>query len=94
MKQWLLIPFILIILMGCSGNQNGKPGALFEKYNIGESVYICGCPMMCCNSISRSPRGRCACNMPLRQGIVSRIQNGRLYVNVSGREKVFFVAKQ
>ncbi|MGE5855467.1 MAG: hypothetical protein ACM34C_02795 [Syntrophaceae bacterium] len=90
MKGRILL-FALIVLLGCSAGHNEKTKAVPETFEIGESVYVCGCPMMCCNSISRSPGGRCTCNVPLKQGTISRIQGGIAFVKVSGREKPVFI---
>jgi hypothetical protein len=94
LKKGMIVLFALIILLGCTPGRNESPKAIQEKFEIGETVYVCGCPMMCCNSISKNPNGRCACNFPLRQGTVARIQNGKLYVNVSGRQKTFFITSR
>jgi hypothetical protein len=80
------------LLIGCSpSRQDEKPPASSEEYQTGETVYVCGCPMMCCNSISRNPDGRCICNMPLRKGTVSKIQDHIVIVTVFGREKVIYL---
>ncbi len=91
MKKGIFILSAMIILLGCSAGRSENQNIAVEKYEIGESVYVCGCPMMCCNSISKAPKGRCSCNFPLKQGKVSRVQRGIVYVHVSGLEKPFFV---
>jgi len=79
-------------IMGCNpSSQDEIPPSSAEQFQIGETVYVCGCPMMCCNSISRNPGGRCLCNMPLRKAIVSKIQDHILIVTVFGREKVIYL---
>jgi len=83
---------VAMLLIGCSpSRQDGKQPSISDGYQIGETVYVCGCPMMCCNSLSREPGGWCLCNMPLRKGIVSKIQDHILIVKVSGREKIIFL---
>jgi len=79
-------------LLGCSAQHDTEPKVVLSELRTGESVYVCGCPMMCCNVVSRGP-GRCTCNVPLKRGAVSRIRNGKIYVSVSGREKVFSLPK-
>lgn len=93
MKKRMIILLAILALLGCAVEKNDKPKVVLSDLKIGESVYVCGCPMMCCNSISRSP-GRCICNVPLKPGTVARIKNGKVYVAVSGREKVFFIGKR
>jgi len=94
MKKGMIVLFALIVLLGCSSGRNENPKAVLETYEVGDTVYVCGCPMMCCNAISKTPGGRCPCNFPLRQGTVKKIQDGKVYVNVSGREKRFLMTSR
>lgn len=95
MKRGIPILIALLLLLGCSGGRNDIPKTALDEFKVGESAYVCGCPMMCCNSISRSPGGRCTCNVLLRKGTVSRIEDGRVYVRIDdGREKRFFIPKR
>ncbi|MCK9392430.1 MAG: hypothetical protein M0Q01_12800 [Syntrophales bacterium] len=91
MKKGAIILFVLICILSCNAGRKENPEVVLEKLVVGETVYVCGCPMMCCNSISRNPKGRCTCNVPLKQGIVSRIKDGKVYVIVSGRGKTFTI---
>lgn len=92
MKKGITILIALIVLLGCTAGRNEIQPADLAKLEIGETVYVCGCPMMCCNSISRTAGGRCACNHPLQKGTVARIQDGRVSVKIDdGREKRFFI---
>ena len=92
LNKGLIILVALIVLLGCTAGRNESPKADLDQLKIGETVYVCGCPMMCCNSISRVAGGRCDCNQPLRKGTVSRIRDGRVYVTIDdGREKRFFI---
>ncbi|MCX5882694.1 MAG: hypothetical protein NTU74_13110 [Deltaproteobacteria bacterium] len=79
------------LLIGCNPSRQDEKLLSSEGYQIGETVYVCGCPMMCCNSLSRDPDGRCLCNMPLRKGTISKIQDHIIIVTVFGREKVIFL---
>lgn len=77
------------LIIGCNASgQDEKRLSTSEEFQIGETVYVCGCPRMCCNSISRNPEGRCACNMPLKKGTVSKMQDHIVIVMVFGREKI------
>jgi len=94
MKKRMIILFVVIVLAGCGTGRDGNPKAVPESFKVGESVYVCGCPMMCCNSVSKEP-GRCACNVPLRKGNVSRIREGAVFVKIDdGREKRFFITNR
>lgn len=92
MKRGIPILIALLLLLGCSTGRNETAKNPLEEFKAGEPAYVCGCPLMCCNSISRVPGGRCTCNVPLRKGTVSRIQDGKVYVKIDdGREKRFFI---
>lgn len=90
MKKWIIL-LMLAVLLGCSAERTEEPKLVLTSLKVGEKVYVCGCPMMCCHSISRGP-GRCACNVPLRRGDITSIQDGKIHVRVAGREKVIFLA--
>jgi hypothetical protein len=90
MKKVIFMLFVLITLLGCTPPLNENNNVDLSKLKVGETVYVCGCPDMCCNSISKNPGGYCGCNFPLKPATVLKIQNGSIYVNVSGREKVFY----
>jgi hypothetical protein len=92
MLKGLIILIALQSLLGCSLDRHESGETALETLKAGETVYVCGCPMMCCNSISRMP-GRCVCNFPLRPGTVSKILNRKVYVTVDGREKRFSLEK-
>ena len=94
MKKKLIILFLFAVVLACTAGRGDNPKSRIEDYRVGETVYACGCPMMCCNSISKTPKGRCDCNFPLKKGTVSRIQDGRVYVEFSGREKSFFITNR
>jgi len=94
MKKWMIILFVVIVLAGCGTSRDGNSKAALESFKVGETVYVCGCPMMCCNAVSMRP-GRCACNVTLRKGNVSRIREGAVFVKIDdGREKRFFLTKR
>jgi len=93
MKKRMIILLTIIVLAGCAAERTDEPKIILGQLKVGEAVYVCGCPMMCCNSISRNP-GRCVCNVPLRRGTITMIKDGKIHVSVSGREKVLFIAKR
>jgi hypothetical protein len=94
MKKGIAVLIVTLLILGCTAGRNESQKADLEKLEVGETVFVCGCPMMCCNSISRTPGGRCDCNQPLKKGTVSAIRNGRVVVRIDdGREKRFFINK-
>jgi len=91
MIKFMIAVVVATLLIGCNPSRQDEKLLAPEQYQIGETVYVCGCPMMCCNSLSRDPDGRCLCNMPLRKGTISKIQDHIIIVTVFGREKVIFL---
>lgn len=88
--QIIIAQFLVFALIGCSAEKSADPKVILRELVPNELVYVCGCPMMCCNSVSRRP-GRCICNVALQPGTVTSIHDGKIHVSVSGREKVFIV---
>ncbi len=94
-KRWTSVLIALLIVLACTRGGGEFPKANPGNLRVGETVHVCGCPMMCCNTISRTGDGRCDCNQPLRKGTVTKIQNGRVHVMIDdGREKRFFVGNR
>ncbi len=75
-------------------NGSDSHESALDKLEVGKGMYVCGCPMMCCNTISLIPNRSCACNFPLQKGIISKIHSGMIVVNASGREKIIFYTKK
>jgi hypothetical protein len=92
MMKMMIVMFVLITILGCTPVLNENTSVDLSKLKVGETVYVCGCPDMCCNSISKNPGGYCECNFPLKQATVSKIQDNKAYVEVSGREKIFYIS--
>ena len=93
-KSLVIIALFAAILISCSSVRQEDARSVSQEYKVGETVYVCGCPMMCCNSISRDPNGRCICNVPLRKGIVSKIHGHRIVVTVPGRGSKSIIANR
>lgn len=87
----LLVSMMLILAGGPeSHGEEKKP----EPFRVGDVIYVCGCPMMCCNSYSRNP-GKCICSVPLRKGTITKIHNRKMFVTVDGgRVKSFFLPEK
>jgi len=92
-KMFMIIILTMIVIGGCAPRLNENPVVDLRELKVGETVYVCGCPDMCCNSISRDAGGQCACNYPLKQGVILKIQEGKIYVKVSSQEKIFYIPK-
>jgi hypothetical protein len=90
-KEWAVIISVFAVSFGCTTALDDKNKIDIGSLKAGETVYVCGCPDMCCNSISRDPSGVCECNYPLKPGTVSKIHDGKVYVMVSDIEKIFLI---
>ncbi len=93
-KSLVITAILTAILINCSSVRQEDSRPVSQEYKVGETVYVCGCPMMCCNIISKDANGRCICNVPLKEGIVSRIDGHKVVVTVSGRGKNIFLANR
>lgn len=54
----------------------------------GDEVYVCGCEKCPCMTMSRSA-GKCSCGKDLVKGTVAKVEKGKAYVMVDGKEKAF-----
>ena len=88
----LRLAAIALILAGCHSAPAAN-GPKQEQWRIGETAYVCGCPMACCPTMSREPGGRCLCNVPLKEGKVVAVVGGRVDVTFEGRTKTFHVGE-
>ncbi len=93
-RKLVIAVLLTAILVNCSSVRQEDSRPLSTEYKVDETVYVCGCPMMCCNIISKDANGRCICNVPLKEGIVSRIDGHKVAVTVSGRGKNIFLANR
>ena len=59
-----------------------------EKTNlkVGDTYYVCGCPMECCGTVS-SKEGECGCKKPLVKATVTRVEDGKAYFKLEDQEK-------
>ena len=58
-------------------------------FKAGETVYVCGCGEGCdCYSMARKP-GNCACNRPMVQATINKVEGDYALVTVNGKERTF-----
>jgi hypothetical protein len=93
-KSLAIAVLFAAVLFNCSSVRQEEARSVSQEYKVGETVYVCGCPMMCCNIISREANGRCICNVPMKEGIVSKIHGHKIVVTVSGRGNKTIIANR
>ncbi|GAM08976.1 hypothetical protein OR1_01250 [Geobacter sp. OR-1] len=58
-------------------------------YKKGDKVFVCGCGAGCdCLTMSRK-EGKCSCNKPLATTVVDKVEAGKIFVKVNGKELTF-----
>jgi len=86
MKKGFILLFVALSLSFAVVALADKDLPLFKA---GESVYVCGCGEGCdCLTISRKA-GKCSCGKPLATGVVSKVDEGKAYVMMDGKERAF-----
>jgi hypothetical protein len=94
MKRFAFIVLAALVLTACTDARTGPGRASPASWRVGQTVYVCGCPLMCCTSVSTHP-GMCACNVPLRKATIKRIENGLMIVDrEDGLRKVLPIARR
>ena len=88
MKNWF-VALMTVVAVGMAGLtmaavENGK-----IVLKTGDKVYVCGCGPACpCETMSRK-EGKCTCGKDLVKTTVDRVEEGKMYVMVNGKEQAF-----
>ena len=88
MKKWL-VALMTVVAVGMAGLtmaavENGK-----IALKAGDKINVCGCGAGCpCETMSRK-EGKCTCNKDLVQATVTKVEEGKAYVMVNGKEQAF-----
>lgn len=92
MKRAMVCLLAMVFVCGLFGLAAAevKNGKLYLK--VGDEVYICGCGEGCgCDTISMKP-GKCACGADLVKAKVTKVEKGKAYFMVDGKERVLKTA--
>jgi hypothetical protein len=58
-------------------------------YKKGDSVYVCACGESCdCMTMSRKA-GKCSCDNEMAKTVVEKVESGKIFVQVKGKEQTF-----
>jgi hypothetical protein len=86
MKKGLILLFVALSLSFAVVAFADKDLPVFKA---GESVYVCGCGEGCdCLTMSRKA-GNCSCGKPLVKGVVSKVDEGKAFVKIDGKDRAF-----
>ena len=85
-KTVLLVLSLLFVSVAVSLVLAAKgPTGTFDA-KVGDTIYVCGCGEGCtCGSLGKKP-GTCSCGRDLVKTTVTRIEKGRVYYTVDGKE--------
>jgi len=84
MKKLLLIILTMVFAFGLAAVVH----AAKEKFDTkaGDTIYVCGCGEECkCGSLSKK-EGECVCGKKLIKTTVSKVENGKVFYTVEGKE--------
>ncbi len=74
--------FVVVITAGFAMAKD-EPKQVFKA---GDTIYVCGCGAGCdCGTLS-SKAGKCGCGKPLVKTTVSKVEKGKVYYKVDGKE--------
>lgn len=87
MKKAVLLVLSLLFISAAASlvfAAKGPTGAFDAK--VGDTIYVCGCGEGCnCGSLGKKP-GACSCGREMVKTTVTRIEKGRVYYTVDGKE--------
>lgn len=85
MKKTLVVALAFLITLVFSGMALAEAGKLNLK--VGDSVYACNCGEDCpCNTMAKKA-GKCTCGKEMVQATVTKVENGKAYLQAQGWEK-------
>ncbi|MDA8414973.1 MAG: hypothetical protein M0023_14440 [Desulfobacteraceae bacterium] len=85
-KSVLLVLTLLFVVVAVSLVSAAKgPGGTFDA-KPGDVIYVCGCGAGCdCGSLAKK-EGTCSCGNKLVKTTVNRVEKGRVYYSLDGKE--------
>lgn len=88
MKKWF-VALMTVVAVGMAGLTMAAVEKGMITLKAGDEVKVCGCGAGCpCETISRKD-GKCTCGKDLVNAKVTRVEKGKMYVMVNGKEQAF-----
>ncbi len=84
MKRIVLIVLIMVFAFGLAAVVHAA-GEKFET-KAGDTIYVCGCGAGCTCGTMSNAEGECACGRKLVKTTVTKVQDGRVFYTVDGKE--------
>lgn len=86
MKRWVFAVLALVSLAFAASAFADKGLPVYKK---GDKVYVCACGAGCdCMTMARN-KGNCSCDKPMANTVVDKVEGGKIFVKVKGKELTF-----
>ncbi len=90
MKKWTVLLSVVVSLGIAAFSVAADTSKMALK--VGDSVFVCGCGEKCdCDSMARKA-AKCSCNKEMVKAKVTKVEEGKAYVMIDGKERAFKTA--
>ena len=88
MKKWF-VALMTVVAIGMAGLTMAAVEKGMITLKAGDKINVCGCGAGCpCETISRK-EGKCTCNKELVKTTVTKVEEGKIFAMVNGKEQAF-----
>jgi hypothetical protein len=88
MKNWFVV-LMTVVAVGMAGLTMAAVEKGMITLKAGDKINVCGCGAGCpCETMSRK-EGKCTCNKDLVKATVTRVEEGKMFVMLNGKEQAF-----
>jgi len=88
MRKWF-VALMTVVAVGMAGLTMAAVEKGKLMVNAGDEVFVCGCGAGCpCGTVSKK-EGKCTCNKDLVKTSVTKVDGGKAFVMVNGKEQAF-----
>jgi hypothetical protein len=89
MRKGIVVGLALVFALVAASVSFAEPVGGKISLKAGDEVYVCGCGETCpCQTMSRNP-GKCTCGKDLVKVKVNKVEKGKAYVTIDGKERAF-----
>jgi hypothetical protein len=86
MKKLVLVVLALSLVVAAAGLLFADKGNGMFSAKAGDEIYVCSCGEACKCGTLANKEGECGCGKPLVKATVSKVEKGKVFYKVDGKE--------